>query len=115
MAKAPKQFQLVAYSVDRTGDRTKLLITGKRTGRPTKRFTLATTALRISSMTVTNTRKNKMFTHVIKRINYLPKAGETRLHSDSLLYPGDYEMTLTLQTEPKEFESLLRSLNELFS
>jgi puromycin-sensitive aminopeptidase len=70
-----------------------VVITGKKTGRPSRRITFHQKGLKISSATVKQTDKDTR-NITIDRINLQKSYDEVRLHSPDLIYPGSYEITL---------------------
>lgn len=65
-------------------------ITGKKTGRPSKRITLHQNGLKITEATIVKHDKNGDKPYKIARINNHGSFQEVRLHADELLYPGSY-------------------------
>jgi len=74
----------------------KVVIKGKKVGRPSQRFTFHGRYLKVSSATVIkHDKKTKQDQPIaIERINIQKTANEIRLHSGALLYAGDYTITL---------------------
>ena len=52
------------------------------------------TGLKITSAKIVYHQKNKVIEHVVSRINHLPSFEEVRLHTNSPLYPGNYQIIL---------------------
>jgi aminopeptidase N len=71
-----------------------VVITGKKVGRPSQRITLHQKDLRITSAKAVHKSKNTKEEINIDRINAHSSYDEIRLHSEKLLYPGEYEITL---------------------
>jgi aminopeptidase N len=69
-------------------------ISGKKTGRPSKRITLHVKDLKVTSAKVTFSGKQGTSEIEIVRINYHKSLDELRLHSDVLMMPGTYEVEL---------------------
>src|SRR5688572_25493423 len=63
-------------------------IRGKKTGRPSKRITLHQKDLKITSAKITKHAKDSEEAVSISRVNLHKTFDEVRLHSNSLLYPG---------------------------
>lgn len=70
-------------------------ITGKKVGRPSKRITLHQNGLKISEATITKHDKKGDQTVEIVRINNQNSLHEVRLHTDELLYPGSYTVSVS--------------------
>lgn len=69
-------------------------ITGKKVGRPSQRLTFHQKGLNITAATITKHDKKGDTPVTISRINKQKSFDEVRLHSDSLIYPGSYTITL---------------------
>jgi puromycin-sensitive aminopeptidase len=71
-----------------------VIIKGKRHGRPSQRFTFHQHDLKITKATVT--KHEKLGDHIIEvgRINNHLGYDEVRLHTEHMLYPGDYTVEL---------------------
>ncbi|HVX58411.1 MAG TPA: M1 family metallopeptidase [Candidatus Saccharimonadales bacterium] len=73
----------------------KVVIRGKRIGRPSQRLTFHQKDLKITSARVTKNDKKKGYVDIeIIRINRHKSLDEVRLHAAELIYPGDYEIEL---------------------
>lgn len=72
----------------------KVIITGKKTGRPAKRITLHQNELTITSATITKHDKTTETEVEIDRINSHAAYDEVRLHTAHQVYPGLYTVTL---------------------
>jgi len=72
------------------------IISGKKVGRPSKRLTFHQKGLKITSAEIVkiDTRHNNETTIEPSRIMHHNGFDEVRIHSDSLLYPGEYKVTL---------------------
>lgn len=95
-----KQFRPQHYQLDIVPDRKSMTfaghvtITGHKIGRPSKRITLHQKGLKIISVKITRHGKNESVQVKISRVNIHAKYHEVRLHSDELLYPGNYSLEL---------------------
>jgi aminopeptidase N len=69
-------------------------ITGRKVGRPSKRLTFHQKYLTVTSAKVIFTDKKGSREITITRINHHKSFDEVRLHSDEMLYPGEYTVTL---------------------
>src|SRR5689334_12619592 len=95
-----QSFQPESYNLQITVDRKKMkfngtvTMTGRKVGRPSKRLTFHQKFLTITAANIIA--KDKKGTREIKvsRINHQRSLNEVRLHSDEMLYPGDYTVTL---------------------
>lgn len=83
-------------------------IVGKKVGRPSKRLTFHQKDLKITSATVTKHDKKGDVPVAIARINKQASYDEVRLHSDSLIYPGEYTITLEFSGE------ITRAMNGMY-
>lgn len=73
----------------------KVLINAKKVGRPSKRITLHQKELKITKASVCTVTKGQKIEIPIKRILHHNRYNEVRLHSETLLYPGEYEIKLS--------------------
>lgn len=95
-----KSFQPENYALSLAPDRENLtfhgtiIITGKKTGRPSKRLTFHQNGLKITSATVVRHDKKGDDEITVIRINNQNSLHEVRLHSERTLYPGSYTITL---------------------
>ena len=71
----------------------KVVINGKKTGRPSKRLTFHQKNLKVISAKVTKLGKDKKDIS-IDRINLHNRFDEVRLHSSELIYPGEYSVEI---------------------
>ena len=83
-------------------------ITGKKSGRPSKRLTFHQSDLKISKATVTRHSKEGDADFEIERINHHKAYDEVRLHAKQLIYPGSYSITLEFSGE------ITRPMNGLY-
>lgn len=74
-------------------------ITGQKVGRPTERLTFHQKDLKILSAEIIKHDKKGNQPVKVKRINLHKSFDEVRLHTDHLLYPGTYTITLTFSGE----------------
>jgi hypothetical protein len=94
-------FELLTSDVERQSDKLVLRIKGIRSGRPNRRFILKPGDVKILSAKINRYQKNKQFEYSISRLNRLPTKQQVRIHSDSLLYPGEYTIELELALDSK--------------
>lgn len=71
-----------------------VVITGKKTGRPSKRLTLHQNGLKISAAEIIRHEKKSSQDLPLARINRHEKLNEVRLHTEGTAYPGKYTLTL---------------------
>jgi len=74
-----------------------VVITGKKVGRPSQRITLHQKDLKITKVELTKHDKRGTAKTTITRINTQKTFDEVRLHTDGLIYPGTYEITLEFE------------------
>jgi aminopeptidase N len=72
----------------------RVTIRGKKTGRPSERFTFHQKELKVTSASAIKHGKNGDEPVNIVRINKQASYDEVRLHSDKPIYPGEYTITL---------------------
>ncbi len=72
-------------------------ITGKKIGRPSRRLTFHQNGLKITKTTITKHDKKGNETVAICRINTQNTLHEVRLHTDDMLYPGQYTVYLEFE------------------
>ncbi|MDB5181586.1 MAG: putative Aminopeptidase [Candidatus Saccharibacteria bacterium] len=95
-----QSFQPAAYNLAITLDRKNMLftgtvtVTGRKVGRPSKRLTLHQKFLTITSASIIVKDKKGSREVPVERINHHRGFDEVRIHSDQMLYPGEYTITL---------------------
>lgn len=95
-------FQPKSYQVTIDPDRESMKLTGtvtvdgQKTGRPSQRLTFHQHGLAITEASITKHGKKGLGTQVIPvtRISHHRSYDEVRLHTDELLYPGSYTVTM---------------------
>lgn len=93
-------FHPTNYQISLNPDRDSMRITGtvtihgKKVGRPSQRLTFHQHDLTISEATITKHDKKEDQQCAVARINHQRTLDEVRLHTDAMLYPGDYTITL---------------------
>lgn len=93
-------FQPKNYKLDISPDRDTMhlegtvTITGQKRGRPSQRLTFHQHGLKISEATITKHDKKGDQAFVTSRISHHKSFDEVRLHTDELLYPGEYTITM---------------------
>lgn len=73
----------------------KVTIKGRKTGKPSKRITLHQKDLTFSSALITHHSKSGHIERSVARINKQNKYEEVRLHTEAILYPGEYSLELS--------------------
>ena len=71
-----------------------VVIAGKKVGRPSRRITLHQKGLKITEAHLRRTDKKGEKVYEVSRINRQDSYDEVRLHSDEMLYPGEYSLML---------------------
>jgi aminopeptidase N len=71
-----------------------VIIKGKKVGRPSKRLTFHQKDLTIKAVSVVKHDKKELENIEISRINTQASYDEVRLHSDNMIYPGNYSVTI---------------------
>ena len=109
-----QQFKPNHYILDLNIDKKKqvfrgsVIISGQKTSRPNQRLTFHQTDLNIISAEVTHHHKQGDRPVAVDRINSHNKFNEVRLHSNQVLYPGNY--TIRLEFKGK----ITRPMNGLY-
>jgi aminopeptidase N len=95
---APTQYQLELHPDSETMRLTgTVTITGQKLGRPSQRLAFHQHGLKITSATIVRHDKKGDQTPAVTRINHQSTLDEVRLHSDVMLYPGQYTVTMTFE------------------
>jgi len=84
----------IVPSADKKHFRGSVSIKGKKVGRPSQRLTFHQNGLTITNAQVVKYDKKGEQQITINRINNQNTLQEVRLHADSMLYPGDYLVTM---------------------
>jgi aminopeptidase N len=80
----------------------RVVITGQKTGRPSQRITLHQHGLKVTQATIVKTDKKGQESIAVARISHHKSLDELRLHSEHLLYPGTYTITLDYVAKVQE-------------
>lgn len=75
----------------------RVIITGKKVGRPSKRLTFHANGLKVTTGTITLRDKKGEREVPVSRINHQKSLHEVRLHTDTLLYPGAYTVEMMFE------------------
>lgn len=96
----PKNYQL-ELDPDRATMRLRgsVTITGRKQGRPSQRLTFHQHDLKITKASMVRRDKKGERAIAVSRINHQRKLDEVRLHTDELLYAGDFEVRLEFETK----------------
>lgn len=95
-----EQYRPDHYIVDLKPDKDKMtfcgtvIISGRKTGRPSKRITFHQSGLTISEATITKNDKDKDLDIEVTRLNQHALFQEIRLHTSQIIYPGKYTVRL---------------------
>lgn len=98
-----EQFQPEHYALDLDIDleamsfKGQVRIDGKKTGRPAQRLTFHQKDLKITTASITKHDKKGDQPIEVDRINNQNSFDEVRLHSNGMIYPGDYTVTLEFE------------------
>lgn len=108
------QFQPSNYALSLALDDTEMLfagtvvVTGKKTGRPSERLTFHQKGLKVTKATIVKHDKKGDTEITVSRINNQDSYDEVRLHTEESLHQGDYTVTL-------EFNgSITRQMNGIY-
>lgn len=93
-------FQPKNYQININPDRATMrlsgtvTVTGRKVGRPSQRLTFHQHGLKISEATITKHDKKGNQVYTLSRISHHKSFDEVRLHTEELLYPGEYTVTM---------------------
>jgi aminopeptidase N len=79
-----------------------VVITGQKAGRPSQRLTFHQHGLTVVEANITRSDKKGDKTFVPARISHHKSFDEVRLHTDELLYPGQYSVTMRFKGRVQE-------------
>lgn len=114
-------FKPIKYTIQIKADVIHLLIIGQKQSPPSRRVSLHQKGLKVTSAKITRFDKHGPVEIDITRINHLPTFEQVRLHSQSIMYPGRYQIELeyilktekqTLLGNAKPTRELLPSIDE---
>ncbi len=74
-----------------------VIVRGTKTGRPSQRLTFHTNGVKVTSAKIVNRGKKGEVEMPIKRINHQKTMHEVRLHTEGMVYPGEYEITMEFE------------------
>lgn len=108
------QFQPKHYVLDLDIDKEAMsftgtaIINGRKTGRPSQRLTFHQQGLKISKVRLTHNDKKGDRQIEVSRINHHASYEEVRLHSEEMIFPGTYTVTM-------EFSGIItKSMNGIY-
>ena len=107
------QFEPLNYQLFITGNKCRLLISGKKLPPPSKRITLHQKGLKITDAKIIRNDKKGSSEHDVLRINHLPTFEQVRLHTAGMLYPGPYIIELNYQLRSEKLQALKALGDEL--
>jgi len=74
-----------------------VVVRGKKVGRPSQRITLHQHQLKVTSASIVKHDKKGDQELTVTRINNQNSLDEVRLHTEEMVYPGEYTITLTFE------------------
>lgn len=98
-----RQFHPENYKLDLILDKENLkfsgtvVIKGKKVGRPSKRLTFHQNDLKITKANITKHDKGGTAQIAVARLNHHRSFNEVRLHTNELIYPGNYTVSLEFE------------------
>jgi len=94
----PKTYD-VTFDLDETAMRFRgtVVVRGRKVGRPAQRITLHQHGLTVTSAHLTKHDKQGDQPISVSRINHHASLNEVRLHTESMVYPGDYTVTVEFE------------------
>jgi hypothetical protein len=95
-------FKINSCTASGEGDSKQLVIEGQKLPPPSKRITLRQKNIKIIDAKIIYKHKKGDIECEIKRINRVKSFGEIRLHTNSVLYPGIYIVSLSYAGELDE-------------
>ncbi len=75
----------------------RVVITGRKVGRPSKRLTFHANGLKVTSGKISFHGKKGVEDRTVTRLNLQKSMHEVRLHTEGLLYPGEYTVEMTFE------------------
>ncbi len=109
-----REFQPNHYIIDLKPNREamtfsgEVIISGQKTGRPSKRLTFHQNGLTINAAHIVRYDKQGDRPVATSRINHHKSYNEVRLHTDDMLYPGHYTISLSFHGQ------ITRSMNGMY-
>ncbi|MGB4800719.1 MAG: M1 family metallopeptidase [Candidatus Saccharimonadales bacterium] len=75
----------------------RVVVTGRKAGRPSQRLTFHTNGVKVTSGKILRRDKKGETELTIKRINHQQTLQEVRLHTETVAYPGEYTVTMEFE------------------
>jgi hypothetical protein len=97
-----KTFEITQYAVSSHQGGKLLVVEGKKLPPPSMRITLKQSKITVLNAKVFYKHKKSDIECEVKRINRIKSFGEVRLHTYSLLYPGNYRIEVSFEGELDE-------------
>ncbi len=90
----PSRYEVSLGEATANSTKASLRLSGKKTGRPSRRITLHQKGLKVKSAKITRQGKRGAEEYEAIRINHLPSFEQVRLHANEMLFPGDYVLVI---------------------
>ncbi len=103
VARLYNQFQPEKYELEIRLDEThmrfsgRVVVTGKKVGRPSQRLTFHANGLKVTSAKVVRRDKKGETELPLQRLNHHKTLQEVRLHTEGMAYPGEYMVTMAFE------------------
>ena len=100
-------FEISNYTISDNENSKKIIIEGQKLPPPSKRITLHQKNIKILSAKIIHKHKKGDIEFEVVRINHIKSFNEIRIHTNSILYPGTYILTLsyTGQIDEEQLDS----------
>jgi hypothetical protein len=92
-------FKPLSYRINKIGDVNSVEIEGQKLRPPSKRITLNQSSIKVQNAKIIYKYKKGNVEYEVSRINHIKSFGEVRLHTNNILYPGNYVVTLEYSGE----------------
>jgi hypothetical protein len=102
-------FKITDYSLAADGSHQKIVIEGQKLAPPSKRITLYQPSIKVISTKIIYKHKKGDIEYELARANRVKSFGELRLHTSSIMYPGNYIITMEYAGELNEEKLKLNS------
>ena len=94
----PKQYDIeFDFDEDAMRFRGTVVLSGNKVGRPSKRITLHQHGLKLTHASIVKLDKKNDHELTVVRINNQKSLQEVRLHTEEMVYPGEYVLTLEFE------------------
>jgi hypothetical protein len=101
-----KNFRPDKYSLEADGAQYRLIISGQKTGPPSRRISLHQKNIRVISAIINRVDRKGPVSYRADRINHLRTFEQVRLHTKEVLYPGRYQIDLKYRPGLKKLKDL---------